>query len=1023
MGRLTLLLAAAVQLAVFVSAQDRGEGFFAALMKLGVYEITPSMAGWLVAHQGEDVADLPDVRMGCAIDHTDDIMFYMTPTADVREWALWSFELFHKANDKTLPVQSATIRYPYDFIKSQTTLGLAVDHDTKSLFFSYEDDTTSLLRFFRLEDYASKSNPKVTKDANEFTSGAEHVGGDGGSIIIYKGKIFALVTLKSGEKAIMTNSIASPGAWTEMATFKGKVANGHTLGDMVAGERDHALFVSASDGTWPGYLVKVDSDDAAPAQVYNGIVEEFIGVNRPSIGIIGDAAEDFLGTVGVGRKKRTKGQKAGQYAFLRNMDGSIDESLATAGPSSTMYMAPLCWSGEVTLRTPAPDTPVPPMDDCLKKVCGDDQECEDADMMENMVFTCKCIAPQTGTDGMNAKAVCMEPADDCEAKPCGDDQDCKDADMMKNMMFTCDCVAPATGDQGMNAKATCTTPDDCEAKPCGDDQDCKDADMMKNMMFTCDCVAPATGDQGMNAKATCTGPDDCADNPCGDDQDCKDADMMKDMVFTCDCKAPAMGAQGMNAKATCAVPMDDCESKPCGDKQTCSDADGTKDAMYTCSCIAPQTGMPGMAAMAMCKDPGDDCEANPCGDDQVCTDADGTADMMFTCDCKPPAAGETGTSARAAACVVPPMNDCLTNPCGDTQRCTDADDSQNSVWTCECVAPQIGVSAKGTKADCLDPIATPRPTLAAAPAPKEKSDPTMIVVIVCAVLIALCVGCVAVFLYMKRKREEEQMRKMQEMRKEMFLEHLKNEEERRRQAGGDVSLSPLPDPETEEAEEQPAPSERDISLVEEPPSSPSLRKKEVVADITMNADDGWNRVASGRIYSGSPAHTGSDAPFPSSPQSTAAFAPIGVAAAGRRSVRSGRNHSVRASQQLGALDSGRWGGTDAGGSDLERSLLPSDAPPKGPTIRERIEAIYGVHSPEKLEDVDDMIDRYGEKALLDALITKYGEDSAWSPHNKRATLSSHFADDMSSVYESTSSPLMPPYRDISSSGRVQSIRM
>ena len=817
MGRFTLLLAAALQLAVFVGAQDRGEGFFAALMKLGVYEITPSMAGWLVAHQGEDVAGLPDVRMGCAIDHTDDIMFYMTPTSDVREWALWSFELFHKANDKTLPTQVATIQFPYDFIKSQTTLGLAVDHGTNSLFFSYEDDTTSLLRFFRLEDYASKSNPKVNKAGNEFTSGAEHAGGDGGSIVIYGGKIFALVTLKSGDKAIMTNDIASPGAWTEMATFKGKVAKGHTLGDMVAGERDHALFVSASDGTWPGYLVKVDSADAVPAQVYNGIVEEFTGVNRPSIGIIGDAAEDFLGTVGVGRKKRTKGQKAGQYAFLRNMDGSIDESLATAGPSSTMYMAPLCWSGEVTLKTPAPDTPAPPMDDCLKKVCGDDQECVDADMMEDAVFTCKCIAPQTGTDGTNAKAVCMGPADDCEAKPCGDDQECKDADMMKDMAFTCDCKAPATGAQGVNAKATCTTPDDCEAKPCGDDQECKDADMMKNMAFTCDCKAPAKGAQEMNAKATCTVPmddceskpcgddqecndtdmmknmaftcdckapatgaqgvkakaictvpDDCEAKPCGDDQECKDADMMKD-TFTCDCKAPATGAQGVNAKATCAVPMDDCESKPCGDKQTCSDADGTKDTAYTCTCIAPQTGMPGMAAMAMCKDPGDDCEANPCGDDQVCTDADGTADTMFTCDCKPPAAGATGSSTRAAACVVPPMNDCLTNPCGDKQRCTDADDSQNSVWMCECVGPQVGVTGKSTKADCLDPIATPRPTLAAAPAPKEKSDPTMIVVIVCAVLIALCVGCVAVFLYMKRKREEEQMRKMQEMRKEMFL--------------------------------------------------------------------------------------------------------------------------------------------------------------------------------------------------------------------------------------------------------------
>ena len=234
----------------------------------------------------------------------------------------------------------------------------------------------------------------------------------------------------------------------------------------------------------------------------------------------------------------------------------------------------------------------------------------------------------------------------------------------------------------------------------------------------------------------------------------------------------------------------------------------------------------------------------------------------------------------------------------------------------------------------------------------------------------------------------------------------------------------------------------------------------------MNADDGWNRVASGRIYSGSPV-TGSE--DPSSPQSTAAFAPIGVAAAAsRRSLRSGRNHSVRASQQLGALDSGRWGGTDAGGSDLERSLLPSDAPPKGPTIRERIEAIYGVHSPEKLDDVDDMIDRYGAAPSpplrhLTHALAGTGKKLCLMPSSRstektargrrttsvrRCRLTSptichrctsmcccpaHFLWPLSCATRSTTvihppnrsttSPLMPPYRDVSSSGRVQSIRM
>eukprot|EP00755_Sulcionema_specki_P015770 Sspe_Gene.9880::Locus_3320_Transcript_2_2_Confidence_1.000_Length_584::g.9880::m.9880 len=114
---------------------------------------------------------------------------------------------------------------------------------------------------------------------------------------------------------------------------------------------------------------------------------------------------------------------------------------------------------------------------------------------------------------------------------------------------------------------------------------------------------------------------------------------------------------------------------------------------FECTC---GNGKSGVGKPAVCETGGmDECVSQPCGAGQECTDPDtrGSSTKDFVCRCTTGKGTETG---KAAVCKV---DECASQPCGKGQECTDPDETQGGDFECTCRAPQQG-TGKGKAAVC-----------------------------------------------------------------------------------------------------------------------------------------------------------------------------------------------------------------------------------------------------------------------------------------------------------------------------------
>eukprot|EP01061_Rhynchopus_euleeides_P005502 TRINITY_DN1473_c0_g1_i4.p1 TRINITY_DN1473_c0_g1~~TRINITY_DN1473_c0_g1_i4.p1 ORF type:complete len:770 (+),score=215.43 TRINITY_DN1473_c0_g1_i4:385-2694(+) len=329
-----------------VSAADYGTGFMAFLKKDGIFQA--DLEHGFETHYGSDAglseANKMGERQGCAIDHQTQILFYATPDdVSVSKWRVWAFTFLKDANLPQMPEVIAKIA-----VGTTTVLGIAVDQEKKDLYISYYG--RGGVQVLKMENYDSKGQSLTRK--SEFAPGVKAVQGEGGSIVIIGRKIYlAYSNDGTSAKSIAVNDLDSPSpGWSKLSDFEGVITGGF-LGDMVYSKADAKLYVSSSDGSFPGVLHVVDPAGGAP-QAFPGVVEDFLSVNgnRPMISAVGDKP---------GVLATTKGGRTLTESFLMTVaDTSDRHKVAGAGPSTGPF-GPICWSGAITPKTDAPPTPEP----------------------------------------------------------------------------------------------------------------------------------------------------------------------------------------------------------------------------------------------------------------------------------------------------------------------------------------------------------------------------------------------------------------------------------------------------------------------------------------------------------------------------------------------------------------------------------------------------------------------------------------------------------------------------------------
>eukprot|EP01061_Rhynchopus_euleeides_P005504 TRINITY_DN1473_c0_g1_i6.p1 TRINITY_DN1473_c0_g1~~TRINITY_DN1473_c0_g1_i6.p1 ORF type:complete len:745 (+),score=203.59 TRINITY_DN1473_c0_g1_i6:385-2619(+) len=329
-----------------VSAADYGTGFMAFLKKDGIFQA--DLEHGFETHYGSDAglseANKMGERQGCAIDHQTQILFYATPDdVSVSKWRVWAFTFLKDANLPQMPEVIAKIA-----VGTTTVLGIAVDQEKKDLYISYYG--RGGVQVLKMENYDSKGQSLTRK--SEFAPGVKAVQGEGGSIVIIGRKIYlAYSNDGTSAKSIAVNDLDSPSpGWSKLSDFEGVITGGF-LGDMVYSKADAKLYVSSSDGSFPGVLHVVDPAGGAP-QAFPGVVEDFLSVNgnRPMISAVGDVPGVLATTKG--------GTTLSQSYLLTLADTSDRHELAAAGPSTGPF-GPICWSGAITPKTEAPPTPEP----------------------------------------------------------------------------------------------------------------------------------------------------------------------------------------------------------------------------------------------------------------------------------------------------------------------------------------------------------------------------------------------------------------------------------------------------------------------------------------------------------------------------------------------------------------------------------------------------------------------------------------------------------------------------------------
>ncbi|KAJ9467811.1 Ultraviolet-B receptor UVR8 [Diplonema papillatum] len=298
---------------------------------------------------------------------------------------------------------------------------------------------------------------------------------------------------------------------------------------------------------------------------------------------------------------------------------------------------------------------------CANGTCGaGGQLCVDARPSNDSLndWVCECPAPTVGV-AWRGVAECFY--DECNATPCASDiQLCHDPDTRDATRadYVCNCTVDSRIQVG-GAVAACEL-DECAVDPCGVGQTCEDPDFEKLADFICSCTG--SGATSVNSSAAC---DDCLRQPCGPRQHCSDGDPTKPGDFECECDN---GETATGGPANC---TDECADEVCG-TQLCLDANKDTPFDYICTCA--QTGVPAMGSLAVC----DECLLEPCAG-QACDDAnpvDSSPDD-FVCTCP---SGESRTGGPAVCSY----DECVGNPCGDSQACSDPDATVLLDYTCVC---------------------------------------------------------------------------------------------------------------------------------------------------------------------------------------------------------------------------------------------------------------------------------------------------------------------------------------------------
>eukprot|EP01059_Diplonema_ambulator_P014179 TRINITY_DN2502_c0_g1_i2.p1 TRINITY_DN2502_c0_g1~~TRINITY_DN2502_c0_g1_i2.p1 ORF type:complete len:4005 (+),score=573.78 TRINITY_DN2502_c0_g1_i2:787-12801(+) len=389
------------------------------------------------------------------------------------------------------------------------------------------------------------------------------------------------------------------------------------------------------------------------------------------------------------------------------------------------------------------------------------QSCNDPDPNTSGDWMCECIAPRTGSSLMGPVGTCSY--DEClsNAQTCIKGQKCFDPDETVDDDWMCQCLAPFNG-SAIGQAALCEL-NECitQSTTCTSvGQQCVDHSLQIENDWTCQCVSPASGSD-IAAPANCTEVGECVDNAvvCNSaGQSCNDPDTNTTGDWECVCLQPGVGS-ATGAAATCI--LDEClvygdictsQGQRCDDPDTSSASTGD----WTCTCIAPLSGG-AVATAAICSPrgecatkqsicqaagqecfdpdagmPGDwrcnciaplngtalgkvaNCELDECiiqvnldtckTEGQLCVDPVKTNESRddWMCACIPPA---TGSPQIGGSAICTQFGECVDNfmTCmAANQSCNDPDESMTNDWTCECIAPDVGVQGRPGFCDSTD---------------------------------------------------------------------------------------------------------------------------------------------------------------------------------------------------------------------------------------------------------------------------------------------------------------------------------
>ena len=339
-----------------------------------------------------------------------------------------------------------------------------------------------------------------------------------------------------------------------------------------------------------------------------------------------------------------------------------------------------------------------PNNDCVTQ---DELNYQDYLCIDDPAFDCQNV--DCTIDGDHCPQACSSCNNDCDHSPCGD-QICIDDDDELNFEYFCYCTYPLYGETAVNSNI----------------EDCK---------HVCPPAFPFAVD--INGETTCCSSMECTgqgprgnyvsyicfDNP--------EPSICSDSLIACS-EYPEICA------VTCDQCHSDCIVDPCGDTsvQSCFDNDGQINSEYTCKCIYPYWGSDSFAQKAECLQMCEvdipyastynpDQDTTACCNSQDCLPGNEGKDIQtysgeyisYDCYDHPISCEVALSDSQVTYCEdatnylkCPSTcgcgNDCVTEPCGLEQTCSDSGTDKDDSFECACIFPSVGDTTQSVKAEC-----------------------------------------------------------------------------------------------------------------------------------------------------------------------------------------------------------------------------------------------------------------------------------------------------------------------------------